>query len=239
MKRKKVSNTEEENSTVSQLIKNYSESDLRALVHALSTQVDGVQDFIASYTPPTTNDTEPNTNRQTEQPKGNPQVFFEVSIGGAPAGRIVIELFADSVPRTAENFRCLCTGEKGMGVQGKPLHFKGCVFHRIIPDFMIQGGDFTRGNGTGGESIYGEKFRDENFTRKHITAGYLSMANSGPHTNGSQFFITTTKTDWLDGKHVVFGKVTEGMEVVRQVESQGQSSGKPKRKCMITECGQL
>ena len=123
------------------------------------------------------------------------RVFFDVSIGGSPAGRIIFEL-SDRTPRTSENFRALCTGEKGMGRSGKPLHFRGCIFHRIIPQFMIQGGDFTRGDGTGGESIYGNKFQDENFTLRHTDPGMLSMANAGPNTNGSQFFICTEKTDW-------------------------------------------
>jgi len=168
-----------------------------------------------------------------------PRVFFDVTMGGKPAGRIVIELFSETTPKTAENFRALCTGEKGVGKQGKPLHFKNSTFHRIIPDFMCQGGDFTRGNGTGGESIYGEKFADENFQLKHTEPGILSMANAGPNTNGSQFFITTVKTTWLDGKHVVFGKVVEGFDIVKQMEGQGTQSGKPKTEVKIADCGQL
>jgi peptidylprolyl isomerase len=169
----------------------------------------------------------------------NPKVFFDVTIGGRPAGRITMELYANDCPKTVENFRCLCTGEKGIGKQsGKPLHFKGSAFHRVIPNFMLQGGDFTRGNGTGGESIYGEKFPDENFKHRHTGPGILSMANAGPNTNGSQFFLCTVKTEWLDGKHVVFGKVVDGMDVVKAVEAVGSQSGKTSQPCVIADCGQ-
>jgi len=169
----------------------------------------------------------------------NPVVFFDMTIGGAPAGRIEMTLRADVVPKTAENFRALCTGEKGTGGSGKPLHFKGSSFHRVITQFMCQGGDFTRGNGTGGESIYGAKFADENFQLKHTGPGTLSMANAGPGTNGSQFFLCTVKTDWLDGKHVVFGTVTGGMEVVKAVEAVGSQSGKTSKPVVIADCGQI
>ncbi|WP_373509642.1 peptidylprolyl isomerase [Thiocapsa sp.] len=169
----------------------------------------------------------------------NPKVALDVTIGGEPAGTITIELFADVVPKTAENFRALCTGEKGMGKSGKPLAYAGSPFHRIIPGFMIQGGDFTRGNGTGGESIYGEKFADENFQLKHTEAGILSMANAGPNTNGSQFFITVDATPWLDGKHVVFGKVVGGMDVVEAMEAQGSRSGGTKTEVVLSDCRAL
>jgi len=159
-------------------------------------------------------------------------VFLDVEADDELLGRIVIELRTDIVPKTSESFRALCTGEKGFG-------FKGSTFHRIIPNFMLQGGDFTNHNGTGGKSIYGSKFDDENFTLSHTKPGIVSMANAGPNTNGSQFFITTTKTAWLDGKHVVFGTVTDGIDAVKLIEALGSPSGQPSKQVHIRDCDQL
>ncbi len=170
----------------------------------------------------------------------NPVVFMDVSIGGNPSGRIYIELFADVVPKTAENFRQLCTGEKLRN--GLPIGYKNATFHRVIKDFMIQGGDFIKGDGTGSYSIYGENFKDENFIIKHDDFGLLSMANSGPNTNGCQFFITCNKCEWLDNKHVVFGRVIDGLskQTVRKIENTPLGYGdKPKYNVVITECGQM
>lgn len=170
----------------------------------------------------------------------NPHVFLDVTIGDEKHGRIVIELYKDHAPKTVENFRALCTGEKGVGKSGKPLHYKGSLFHRIIRQFMVQGGDITNSDGSGGESIYGERFEDENLTLKHDKPGLLSMANAGPNTNGSQFFLTTVATPHLDGKHVIFGEVKKGMGAVYAMENvpTGEND-KPSKVCLIENCGEI
>ncbi|KAF2835517.1 hypothetical protein M501DRAFT_998982 [Patellaria atrata CBS 101060] len=172
-------------------------------------------------------------------PNGNPVVFFDITLGGESLGRIKMELFQNTVPRTAENFRKFCTGETKSS-QGRPQGYKGSKFHRVIKEFMIQGGDFLNGDGTGSISIYGTRsFADENFDLKHDTPGLLSMANSGPNSNGSQFFITTVPTPFLDNKHVVFGKVIDGMDVVKKIENTRTIKDKPTQDVVISQCGEM
>merc|ERR1719377_89074 len=173
-----------------------------------------------------------NTKNKTLALRTCPKAFFDIEIDGEKAGRVVMKLRKDVVPKTVENFRALCTGEKGFG-------YKDSAFHRIIPGFMCQGGDFTNGDGTGGKSIYGEKFEDENFELTHTGKGVLSMANAGPNTNGSQFFLCTEKTPHLDGKHVVFGKVVKGMALLEKMEAQGSQEGKTAKKVVIADSGIL
>eukprot|EP01132_Coremiostelium_polycephalum_P007707 gene7707-9481_t len=176
----------------------------------------------------------------TEQTKTeNSIVFFDISIGGQHIGRIKIELFDDVVPKTAENFRQFCTGE--YRVAGIPIGYKGCSFHKVSKDFMIQGGDFVKGDGSGRTSIYGDKFADESFKLKHTGPGTVSMVNSGPNSNGCQFFITCVQTEWLDNKNVVVGQVIDGMKVVRTIEDVQvhPQTNKPKYEVIITQCGQL
>lgn len=185
-------------------------------------------------------DDKANVGKELELDPNNPQVFFDISIADEPAGRITMQVYQDVCPKTAANFIALCQGDQVSKSTGKPLAYKGSVFHRVISNFMLQGGDFTNGNGTGGESIYGEKFEDENFLLKHSEPGILSMANSGKNTNGSQFFITTVPTPHLDGKHVVFGKVLDGMDLVKKIEALETDSGdKPLKQVVIADSGLL
>ncbi|KAL4780040.1 cyclophilin-like domain-containing protein [Aspergillus varians] len=175
----------------------------------------------------------------THTTKTNPIVFFDVALGGEPLGRLRLELFAGVTPRTAENFRQFCTGES-KNQQGRPQGYKGSKFHRVIKDFMIQGGDFINGDGTGSCTIYGApKFPDENFILRHDRPGLLSMANSGPNTNGCQFFITTAATPFLNGKHVVFGQVIDGMDIVQMIENTRTTRDKPNQDVAIIQCGEM
>eukprot|EP01016_Furgasonia_blochmanni_P049787 TRINITY_DN75_c0_g1_i2.p1 TRINITY_DN75_c0_g1~~TRINITY_DN75_c0_g1_i2.p1 ORF type:complete len:209 (-),score=71.13 TRINITY_DN75_c0_g1_i2:195-821(-) len=173
-----------------------------------------------------------------ESVKVTSKIVMTISVDGVPSGDITIGLFGEVVPKTAENFRALCTGDHGDSATGHQLAFKGSPFHRIIPRFMIQGGDITEGDGTGGESIYGDRFDDENFKLKH-EVGCVAMANAGPDTNGSQFFITTVDTPWLNGKHVVFGRVVDGMDVVKSIESMGSKNGTPQKSVVIADCKEV
>eukprot|EP00930_Biecheleria_cincta_P008222 TRINITY_DN10961_c2_g1_i2.p1 TRINITY_DN10961_c2_g1~~TRINITY_DN10961_c2_g1_i2.p1 ORF type:complete len:250 (+),score=21.61 TRINITY_DN10961_c2_g1_i2:42-752(+) len=178
------------------------------------------------------------TNTSQVEALARPRVYLDVTVGFGDAGRIVIELRPDIVPKTAENFRALCTGEKGIGTSRKMLHYKGCKFHRAVQGFMCQGGDIVAGDGTGGDSIYGGKFDDENFELKHSGPGVVSMANSGPHSNRSQF-ICTGLTDWLDGKHVVFGRVVVGMDVVQKIDRAASEGGQTILPTVILDCGEM
>ena len=193
------------------------------------------EETATSYTSLLTGEEDDETQAQKKQKlisNDYPTVYFDIQINDADVGRIVMALRADVVPKTTKNFIALCNHEKGFG-------FRRSLFHRIIPGFMCQGGDFIRGDGTGGKSIYGDKFPDENFTLKHSKGGLLSMANAGPNTNGSQFFITTEKTEWLNNKHVVFGEVVKGMDIVRMIEKCGSPSGKPTKRIEIVHSGSL
>ncbi|CAI2382086.1 unnamed protein product [Moneuplotes crassus] len=169
--------------------------------------------------------------------KNNPKAFFDVSIGGNPTGRMTFELFKNEVPKTSSNFLEFCKGYKPL--LGQNYSYKYSIFHRVIPRFMCQGGDIINGDGTGTISIYGGRFPDENFKYKHDRPGLLSMANAGPDTNGSQFFITTAETPWLDGNHVVFGQVVDGMDVLDKIEQQGTDLGSPRQRIEISECGEI
>jgi peptidylprolyl isomerase len=173
------------------------------------------------------------------EPPANPWVFFDMSIGGKPVGRIVFHLRQDLVPMASENFRSLCTGWKGKGIKGKPLHYKNSIFHRIIPDRLLSGGDVVNNNGTDGESIYGPTFEDENFILRHVGPGCLSTCNRGPDTNDSRFFLTLGKATYLDEKSVVFGYVIDGMDVIKTIEAVGTPhTGEPKQRVVVEDCGE-
>ena len=230
------------------LEKNPDDKDINASLKQAREMLEGKEERLQKSKPKTeevvdtksTASTASATTNKSQTKNKETQVYFDIKIGGQKTGRIEITLDTKNTPKTAENFRCLCTGEKGNGkVSKKPLTFKGSKFHRIIPGFMAQGGDFTNHNGTGGESIYGEKFGDENFSQKHTGRGILSMANAGPNTNGSQFFLCFKSTPHLDGKHVVFGKVTKGLEILDKLEACGSMSGGTNKECLIADCGQI